>query len=83
MWEYPTISTSRVDSKKRVVVPSGKPGEVYDVQRQSEGRLLLVRLKRPERGEPMSKKGCLAAMRKAPLRPRMGWEQLRQITREP
>ena len=35
------MSTSRVDSKKRVLVPSCKPGEVYDVQRQSEGRLLL------------------------------------------
>ncbi len=77
------MSTSRVDSKKRVVLPLGTPGEVYDVQRQSEGRLLLVRLERPQRGKRISKKACLAAMRKAPLRLRMGWEQLRQTTREP
>ncbi len=38
---------------------------------------------RPEGGERMSRKACLAAMRKAPLRSRIGWEQLRQITREP
>ena len=83
MWDYPTMSTSTVDAKKRIVLPSGRPGDVYDVQRQDEGRLLLVRLERPDRSERMSKKACLEAMRKAPLRPKMKWEQLRQLTREP
>ena len=33
--------------------------------------------------ERISKRACLEAMRKAPLRPKMKWEQLRQLTREP
>ena len=76
------MSTSTVDSKKRIVLPSGKPGDVYEVQRQDEERLLLVRLARPERSQGMSKKACLAAMGRAPLRPTMKWEQLREITRD-
>ena len=83
MWDIPTMSTSTVDAKKRVILPSGRPGEVYDVQRQDEGRLLLVRLEPPQRPERISKQACLEAMADAPLRPTMGWDRLRQLTREP
>jgi hypothetical protein len=38
------MSTAKVDAKKRIVLPSGKPGEVYDVQQQADGRVMLVRL---------------------------------------
>ena len=76
------MSTAKVDSKKRIVLPSGRPGDVFDVQRQAEGRLLLVRLEHPEPGERKSKEACLEAMRNAPLRPTANWERLRQITRE-
>jgi len=77
------MSTFTVDSKKRIVLPGGRAGEVYDIQQQAEGRLLLVRLGKPERAGLMSKAACLKAMRKAPLRPTMPWGKLRQLTREP
>ncbi len=77
------MSTSKVDSKKRIVLPGGQPGDVFDIQQQAEGRFLLIRLKKPERAEPMSRKACMEAMRKAPLRPTMPWEKLRELTREP
>jgi hypothetical protein len=77
------LSTYTVDSKKRIVLSSGRPGDVFDIQRQAEGRFLLVRLEKPERTERMSKKACMEAMRKAPLRPTMTWEKLRELTREP
>ena len=83
MWDYPTMSTTKVDTKKRIVLSSCRPGDVYDVQRQDEGRLLLVRLEQPKQPKRMSKKACLEAMRKAPLRLRMKWEQLRELRREP
>jgi len=83
MWDYPTMSTSTVDTKKRIVLPGGRPGDVFDIRQQAEGRLLLVRLEKPERTERMSKAACVKAMRKAPLRPTMPWEKLRQLTREP
>jgi hypothetical protein len=76
------MGRATLDSKKRLVLPNGRPGEVFDVQQQAEGRFLLVRLEKP-RLKRMSKRACLAAMRKAPLRLTMTWEALRQLTREP
>lgn len=78
----PRMPISTVDSKKRIVLPEGRPGDVFDVQQQAEGRFLLVRLEKPETARRMSKKACLEAMRRAPLRPTMTWEQLRELTRE-
>ena len=77
------MSICKVDTKKRIVLPSGRPGDVFDIQQQAEGRFLLIRLEKPERSEKMSKKACMEAMRKAPLRPAMPWEKLREMTREP
>jgi hypothetical protein len=77
------MSTATVDAKKRVVLPSGKPGDVYEVQPQDRGRLLLVRLEHPAPTPNLSREACLDAMRRAPLRPRISWEQLRRLTREP
>ena len=77
------MSNSTVDSKKRIVLPGGRPGDVFDIQRQAEGRFLLVRLEKPEIAQRMSKRACLEAMSKAPLRPTMTWEELRELTREP
>jgi hypothetical protein len=83
MWDHPTMSISTVDSKKRIVLPAGRPGDVFDIQQQAEGRFLLIRLEKPKRTKRMSKKACMEAMRQAPLRPTMTWEKLRELTREP
>jgi hypothetical protein len=77
------MSTSTLDSKKRLVLPKGRPGDVFDIQEQAEGRFLIVRLERPGPAERMSRKACLKAMRSAPLRLEMTWEELRKQTREP
>lgn len=77
------MATSTLDSKKRIVLPDGRPGDVYDIQKEDEGRFVLVRLEKPEPRVRKSRKACLAAMRKAPLRPTMSWEELRKLTREP
>ena len=77
------MSTSKVDSKKRIVLPNGCPGDVFDIQQQDEGRFVLVRLEKPEPTGRMSRKSCLEAMRRSPLRPTMTWEGLRELTREP
>ena len=83
MWDIPTMSTYTVDTKKRILLPAGRPGDVFEIQQQAEGRFLLIRLEKPKRRKPMSKKACMAAMRKAPLRPTLTWEELRELTREP
>ena len=83
MWDNPTMSIYKVDTKKRIVLPAGRPGDVFDIQQQAEGRFLLIRLEKPERAERMSKRACMEAMRKAPLQPTLTWEKLRELTREP
>ena len=83
MWDNPTMSISTVDAKKRIVLPGGRPGDVFDIQQQAEGRFLLVRLEKPERAERMSRQACMEAMRTSPLQPTMTWEKLRALTREP
>lgn len=81
-WDNPTM-TSKVDAKRRVVIPGARPGDVYDIQRQGDGRILLVRLERPEPGRGMSRSQCLRAMDEAPLPVNMSWDELKSLTREP
>jgi hypothetical protein len=76
------MSISIVDSKKRIVLQDGRPGDVFDIQRQADGRFLLIRLEKPERTEPMTGSACIKAMRKAPLRPTMTWKKLQKLTRD-
>ena len=71
------------DNKKRVVIPVARPGDIFDVQQQSEGRLLLVRLVKPKHKSGISRADCLRAISTSPLRPKMSWNELRLLTREP
>ena len=48
------MAISTVDAKQRVVLPAARPGDVFDIQSQGEGRLLLVRLDPPKPGPGMS-----------------------------
>jgi len=82
MWENPTMATSRVDSKRRIVLPGGNPGDVFDVQQKDENHEVLVRLQKPKPVEDISVAGCLEAMDRAPLSPTVSWEELRDLTRE-
>ena len=75
--------TTRTDSKKRIVLPAANPGDVFDVQDHGNGRFTLVRLERPEPRTRLTRAQCLKAIAAAPLRPRMDWEALRKLTREP
>jgi hypothetical protein len=75
--------TAKADSKKRVVLPAVKPGDVFDIQGVGEGRFLLVRLAPPKEKSRMNRTQCLRAIAVAPLRPKMDWEALKAITRAP
>ena len=77
------MAISTVDAKRRVVLPEAKPGDVFDIQSQGKGRLLLVRLDRPEPGSGMSMERCLEAIAAAPLQPKRTWDSLKALTREP
>lgn len=83
MWDYPTMPITTADNKKRVVIPVAHPGDIFDVQQQSEGRFLLVRLVKPKPKTPMSRADSLRAIAASPLHPKISWEELRRVTREP
>jgi hypothetical protein len=82
-WDNPTVPISTADAKRRIVLPQAKPGDVFEVRTLAKGRLLLIRLEQPAPAPPMSKSRSLAAMSSAPLKPRMSWKALREMTREP
>jgi len=75
--------TTTADSKKRIVLPTARPGDVFDIQRQGEGHFMLVQLVRPEPKIRLTQAQCLRAIASAPLHSQMDWETLRGMTREP
>ena len=77
------MKTVRADIKRRVVIPGARPGDVFDVQRESDERFVLVRLHQVSEAPEMSREACLQAMDRSPLNVALPWEQLRRITREP
>ena len=77
------MAMSTADAKRRVVLPAARPGDVFDIQSQGEGRLLLVRLEPPKPEPSISLDRSLEAIAAAPLRPKMTWDSLKAMTREP
>ena len=82
-WDDPTMATSTADSEKRIVLPDAKPGEVYDVRRETDGRYELIRLEAPDPPEKLSREASRKAIQEWPLEMELSWEELRSITREP
>jgi len=72
------------DSKRRVVMPGARPGDVFACEDEGNGHFLLVRLNKPA---PPKKKKTRAEIRKAIANSKMkfdmSWEELHQMTREP
>ena len=56
------MSISIVDSKKRIVLQAVRPGDVFDIQQQAEGRFLLIRLGKQERAKRMTRSACMKAL---------------------
>jgi hypothetical protein len=42
-WDAPTMTVT-TDEKKRVVIPSARPGDRFDVQMTPDGKVVLTRL---------------------------------------
>ncbi len=76
------MSTQELDSEKRIVLPDGRPGDVFEIRPHGEGQYLLVRIEHPVHRK-MSEEESREAILRSPLTPTMTWEELRQITREP
>jgi hypothetical protein len=74
--------TTTADSKKRIVLSAAKPGDVFDIHDDGQGRFTLVRLTPAAPRPRLTKEQCLKAIASAPLQPKMNWMELRTLTRE-
>jgi DNA-binding IclR family transcriptional regulator len=78
MWDIPTM-TVIADMKKRVVLPSAKPGDRFDVQISAGGRVVLTRLEPVKRKVSYARKGgLLVAVTDTPI----SWEETRKTMDE-
>ena len=82
MWDYPTMTVT-ADSKRRVVMPGARPGDVFACEDEGNGHFLLVRLNKPAPPRKKTRAQVLAAIKASKMRPLMTWEELRAMTREP
>jgi hypothetical protein len=83
MWDFPTMKIQVVDSKRRLVLPGARPGESYAVRQTDDGRYELAKvIPAPARAKPTPEE-LDALLASAALTPKMRWEELRKLTREP
>jgi len=73
---------AKVDAKKRIVLPSARPGDVYEIQQVGDDCYELIRLERPIRPLRLSRETCAQAMVASPLSPKMSWDELKTLTRD-
>ncbi len=74
--------TLTADSKKRVVLPSAVPGDVFVWDETVDG-LVLKRVYRPTIRTKRTKAEVLKAIKNWKAVPKITWEELRKMTREP
>jgi hypothetical protein len=75
-----TITT---DSKKRVVIPWAKPGDVFDCVQQDENHIALAKLIPPPKAKKRTRAQVRRAIMNSKMQPIMPWDELRKLTREP
>ena len=75
--------TIKADSKKRVVVPDARPGDVFAYEDQGNGHFLLVRLNLPDPPAKKTRAQVRQAIASSKLKFDMSWDHLREMTREP
>jgi hypothetical protein len=82
LWDHPTM-TIRADSKKRVVVPDARPGDVFAYEDHGNGHFHLVRLNMPDAPKGKTRAQVRKAISSSRLKFNMSWDKLRELTREP
>lgn len=81
-WEMPTVKIQTVDSKRRLILTGAKPGESYAVRQTTSGHYELAKVIPAPKPKPTPEEFD-ALLVSAALTPKMGWEELRSLTREP
>jgi len=76
--------TIRADSKKRVVIPGIKPGDVFVCEQPDADHFFLARLPQPPspKSNKITREQVRRALKDSKLKFDTTWEELRQMTRE-
>jgi hypothetical protein len=74
--------TITADSKKRVVIPWVKPGDVFACEQQDENYFSLVRLQPAPPSAKITKAEVRRAIKNSKLIFDVTWDELRALTRE-
>jgi hypothetical protein len=82
LWDAPTM-TIKADSKKRVVVPDARPGDVFAYEDHGNGHFHLVRLTAPDKPKKMTRAQVGKALDACRLKFDLTWDEMRKMTREP
>lgn len=82
LWEFPTVKVQTIDAKRRLVLPGAKPGECYAVRESAPGHHELARVVPAPKPRPTPEQ-LDALLVSAALTPKMSWDELRTLTREP
>jgi hypothetical protein len=71
-----------VDSKRRLILTGAEPGESYAVRQTTRGHYELAKVIPSQKPKPRPAE-LDALLISAALTPKMSWEELRGMTREP
>jgi hypothetical protein len=82
MWEFPTVKILTIDTKRRLVLPGAKPGECYAVRESAPGHYELAKVIPASKRKP-SPEDLDSLLVSAALTPKMDWDELKILTREP
>ena len=76
------MEITTVDTKRRIVLTGATPGESYSVREVASGHYELAKVI-PAPRPKLTAEERDALLASAPLTPKMDWEELRSLTREP
>jgi len=83
LWDIPTMKVATVDTKRRLVLPGATPGDTYAVRQAETGHYELTKvIPAPKKPKPTPEE-LDALLASAALTPKMSWEELSKLTREP
>ena len=71
------------DSKRRVVMPGARPGDVFACEDAGNGHFLFVRLNKPMPPKKMNRTEIRKAIATSKMKFDLTWDELRKLTREP
>jgi hypothetical protein len=71
-----------VDSKRRLILTGAQPGDAYAVRQTASGHYELAKVIPAQKPKPTPEEFD-ALLVSAALTPKMSWDELRSLTREP